>query len=135
MSVINHKIIIFFLLLFTSFAFSNDIQPNRINELFKELKKTKDEAKAKIIEKKIWNTWHNHPNDLNLTNKLELGMELMQYGDYGFALYVFNNIIVSDPNWSEAWNKRATLLFFMKDYEGSLRDIEKVVFRIKIGLF
>ena len=36
----------------------------------------------------------------------------MQYGDYNYALRVFDNIIVTDPQWSEAWNKRATVLFF-----------------------
>jgi len=127
MLVINHKIIILFLLFFTSFALAQKVQQNEIDELFKKLAKTKNETKAQIIEKKIWDAWHNHPNDLNLTNKLEFGMELMQYGDYKFALHVFNNIVVSDPSWSEAWNKRATLLFFMKDYEGSLNDIEKVL--------
>ena len=32
-----------------------------------------------------------------------------------------------DPEWSEAWNKRATLLFLMKDYQKSLDDISKVL--------
>ena len=52
----------------------------------------------------------------------------MHQGNFKFALQVFNNVIIeSDPSWSEAWNKRATLLFLMKEYQKSLSDIEIVL--------
>ncbi|KRO73655.1 MAG: hypothetical protein ABS02_04625 [Pelagibacteraceae bacterium BACL5 MAG-120813-bin20] len=51
----------------------------------------------------------------------------MYDGDYDYALKVFNNVIVTDPKWSEAWNKRATLFFFMKNFQDSLKDIEVVL--------
>ena len=51
----------------------------------------------------------------------------MYEGNYKFALKVFNNVIKTDPSWSEAWNKRATLLYFMKKYQRSLSDIDKVL--------
>ena len=51
----------------------------------------------------------------------------MYKGSYQYALHVFTNIIKSDPSWAEAWNKRATLLFFIKDYHGSLNNIDKVL--------
>ena len=51
----------------------------------------------------------------------------MQYGSYDYALKVFNNIIKTDPKWSEAWNKRATVFFLMNQYTKSLNDIEKVL--------
>jgi tetratricopeptide (TPR) repeat protein len=62
-----------------------------------------------------------------LTEKLEFGTELMQYGDYNYALKVFDNIIVSDPEWSEALNKRATVFFLMNQFKDSLVDIDKVL--------
>ena len=51
----------------------------------------------------------------------------MYEGSYKFALEVFNNVIKTDPSWSEAWNKRATLLYFMREYQRSLSDIDKVL--------
>jgi tetratricopeptide (TPR) repeat protein len=54
----------------------------------------------------------------------------MYEGSYNYALKVFNNIIETDSQWSEAWNKRATLLFFMKDFKRSLEDI-KIVLNIE----
>ena len=51
----------------------------------------------------------------------------MQYGDYNYALRVFDNVIVTDPKWSEAWNKRATVYFLMSQFTESLSDIDKVL--------
>ena len=51
----------------------------------------------------------------------------MQYGNYAYALKVFDNILKNDPEWSEAWNKRATVFFLMNQYAESLNDIEKVL--------
>ena len=51
----------------------------------------------------------------------------MNQGSYNYALKVFDNIIKTDPEWSEGWNKRATLLFLMNDLTGSLEDIKNVL--------
>jgi len=51
----------------------------------------------------------------------------MQYGNYDYALKVFDNILVTDPKWSEAWNKRATVFFLMSQFTNSLNDIDKVL--------
>ena len=98
-----------------------------LNKLFNELGKINNIEDGDILEKKIWAVWNKHPNQNNLTEKLELGTSLMYQGRYDYALKVFTNIINSDPKWSEAWNKRATLLFLMKDYQKSLDDISIVL--------
>ena len=48
----------------------------------------------------------------------------MYRGNYQFDLQIFTNIIHRDPGWSEAWNKRATLLYLMNDFQRSLKDID-----------
>ena len=105
----------------------HSLDTNKLNQLFFELKKNDDLKNADFLEKKIWAIWNKHPDDVKLTEKLKFGTELMYSGDYEYALTVFNNIINTDPNWSEAWNKRATLLYFMKKFEKSLADINKVL--------
>ena len=90
-------------------------------------KKLITSKKAELLEKKIWSIWHKHHSDIGLTEKLKFGTELMEYGSYDYALKVFDNIIVTDPKWSEAWNKRATVYFLMKKYKKSLDDIDKVL--------
>jgi len=126
--VIKYKFIIFFIFISISFAFAETYQSKKLDDLFNKLSKTKNDEDADILEKKIWTVWNKHPDNKNLTDKLELGTELMYDGSYQYALRIFTNIIKSDPSWSEAWNKRATLLFFMKDYQGSLSDIDKVLY-------
>ena len=43
------------------------------------------------------------------------------------AYETFTKTIKLDPNWSEAWNKRATVLYLMGKYELSQADIDKVL--------
>ena len=118
--------IIFFLFL-GFFLPAQSTQKNNLNNLFSQLKKVNDSIAAELLEKKIWSIWNKHPNDIRLTEKLELGTELMQYGSYDYALKVFDNILNSDPEWSEAWNKRATVYFLMNQFTDSLDDIDKVL--------
>ena len=120
---------IFLIILYISSFFSSAHSSQKIilNELFDKLGKINNAKKAQLLEKKILSIWNEHPNDIELTEKLEFGTELMQYQSYDYALKVFNNIIVTDPGWSEAWNKRATVFFLMKKYKESLSDIEKVL--------
>ena len=40
------------------------------------------------------------------------------------AYELFTKIIATEPDWSEAWNKRATVLYLMKRYQSSLDDIQ-----------
>ena len=43
------------------------------------------------------------------------------------AYETFSKVISLDPNWAEAWNKRATVLYLMGKYELSQADIDKVL--------
>jgi len=43
------------------------------------------------------------------------------------AYEIFSQIILVDPNWSEAWNKRATVLYILGRYEESQEDINEVL--------
>ena len=118
-------LIIFCISIFFSSAQSS--QENILNNLFTQLKKVNNSKSAALLEKKIWSIWNEHPTNNRLTERLEFGTELMQYGDYNYALRVFDNIIVTDPKWSEAWNKRATVYFLMSQFTESLNDIDKVL--------
>ena len=122
-----YKILLFFLFISSFFTYAQSSQKIILDKLFDQLIEVNDLKNAEILEKKIWAIWSKHPNDSRLTDKMEFGTELMQYGDYEYALKVFNNIIVTDPQWSEAWNKRATIYFLMNEFKNSLDDINKVL--------
>ena len=120
---------VFLLCLFLSSFFfpTQSSQENILSNLFNQLEKVNDSKSAALLEEKIWSIWNKHPTNNKLTERLELGAELMQYGDYNYALRVFDNVIVTDPKWSEAWNKRATVYFLMSQFKESLKDIDKVL--------
>jgi len=119
------SLIVFFISSF--FLSAQSSQENILNTLFNQLEKVNNSKSAALLEKKIWSIWNKHPTNNRLTERLEFGTELMQYGDYDYALRIFDNIIVTDPKWSEAWNKRATVYFLMSQFTNSLNDINKVL--------
>ena len=120
-------LILIFFIFFTSVSSENFEQRNKLNKLFYQLEKVNNYKTAAQLEKKIWSIWHKHHSNNKLTERLKFGSELMEYGNYNYALKVFDNVIATDPEWSEAWNKRATLFFLMKKYTESLGDIDKVL--------
>tara|TARA_B100000780_G_scaffold23998_1_gene15260 strand:- start:577 stop:1128 length:552 start_codon:yes stop_codon:yes gene_type:complete len=125
--VIIRKFLILFFIIISFVLPVHSSQTTELNQLFFELKRNDSLKNADLLEKKIWAIWNKHPENIRLTEKLELGTELMYSGNYNYALTIFNNILNTDPDWSEAWNKRATLLFFMKKFKKSLTDIDKVL--------
>ena len=121
------KIFLIVLCISSFFSVAQSSQENILNRLFNQLEKVNNQKSAALLETKIWSIWNEHPTNNKLTERLEFGTELMQYGNYNYALKVFDNIIVSDPEWSEAWNKRATVYFLMSQFTDSLYDIDKVL--------
>ena len=51
----------------------------------------------------------------------------MSQNRLGDAYIVFTEVIALDDKWAEAWNKRATVLYLMGEYEKSQKDIDKVL--------
>ena len=121
------NIFLIFLFLSSYFFSAQSSQKNILNDLFNKLEKIDNSKNAVLLEEKIWSIWNEHPTNNRLTERLEFGTELMQYGNYNYALKVFNNIIITDPKWSEAWNKRATVYFLMSQFANSLDDIDNVL--------
>ena len=92
------KVFILFLFIFSFVSSAQSSQKIILNNLFDQLQTINNSKSAALLEQKIWSIWNEHPNDFKLTEKLEFGTELMQYGDYNYALKVFSNILENDPN-------------------------------------
>jgi len=117
---------IFFIFLFSSSLFADD-NKKVIDELFIKLKSAANFEYSKKIEDKIWNLWITHPSKNNLTELLADGSSAMMDNEFTTAYDKFTEVIELDPNWAEAWNKRATVLYLMGKYELSQSDIDKVL--------
>ena len=119
------------ILILSLFFFNNvnaEERNNKLDKLFVELKNTKDLSSAQVIENEIWEIWSIHPSDdrrgFRLTELLIQGTRLMNMRELSKAYQIFTKVITVESDWAEAWNKRATVLYLMKQYESSLADIE-----------
>ena len=99
----------------------------KLDQLFKQLKKSSNASVAYEIEMKIWNIWSTHPTQDKLTLSLAKGSELMSQGKLENSYKIFSTIIEVSPSWAEGWNKRATVLYLMGKYQDSLNDINEVL--------
>ena len=123
---------IFLRMLIISLLFFSNVnaeeRSNKLDKLFIELKNSKNLSSAFAIEKEIQEIWLIHPSDdrrgFRLTELLIQGTRLMNVGELSKAYKLFTQIIATEPDWSEAWNKRATVLYLMNRYESSLDDIK-----------
>jgi len=99
-----------------------------IDFLFGALKAAPDDASAKAIEDRIWAVWTGAGNET--TNLLmSRAKKAADDKDYDLALRMLSAIIEIKPDFTEAWNRRATVYFLKKDYVNSIADIGKVLAR------
>jgi tetratricopeptide (TPR) repeat protein len=96
--------------------------------LFGALKAAPDEASAKHVEARIWAIWMQTPSDTAalLMLRAKAAMEAQQID---VALKLLDAIVKLRPDWTEAWNRRATLYYLKNDYARSLADIQQVLAR------
>ena len=119
------SLVILFYLLSQVNSLANE-RDTRLNQLFNELKANKSKV-AFIIEQEIWALWSTHPTDEKLTARLEEGSEFVRDQNYLKAKDIFTEVINLDQSWAEAWNKRATVLYLMGEFQKSQDDINQVL--------
>ena len=118
--------IVFFCLILNLSQVLADDRKNQLDKLFKELKIVNPVLTFEV-EQKIWKIWSTHPKRNKLTLMLSEGSDLVKKDQLNEAIKVFTKVIELDPNWAEAWNKRATALYFLGEFKKSQNDIDKVL--------
>ncbi len=100
----------------------------RLNELFERLAKAKDAPEAGSIADQINRIWRQSGSD---TADLLLARadKAMNDKKFDLGLDLLDSILALEPNWTEAWNRRATLHYMRDDYDGAMRDIAQVLRR------
>ena len=119
----NFLLIFFLFFIFTGNVFS-EIK-GKLDQLFIQLKS--NEKTTFEIEQEIWKLWNTHPNDKKLTKLLAKGSEYVNNHQFSEAIETFTDVINLDPKWAEAWNKRATVLYLIGEFQKSQNDIDKVL--------
>ena len=124
MKTIKYLFLIFFVFNFNSL--NAEDRDKQLDVLFDQLKSNNSNL-INETEQKIWKIWSTHPKDQFLTLKLAEGSKLVVNNELSKAIIIFTEVINKDPSWAEAWNKRATVLYMIGNYEESQNDINKVL--------
>ena len=94
--------------------------------LFAELRTTMDADRAADIEGRIWRLWSNSQTEA-ANEPFNDGVFLMSQGALLEAQAKFSKAIEIAPEFAEAWNKRATVLFYLGKTDESVRDIQRTL--------
>ena len=122
-----YKILSIVVFLFiTATTVSADQNDPRLNNLFKKLNQTENQEEIRDLIENIWDIWY-EVDDPKVIEYFEKGIQAMRISNYPLAVRFFNNLIEEDPNFAEAWNKRATVYFMMGDFDKSMQDIIKTL--------
>ena len=120
------KKIIFIIYILYSNVLIADERQSELDKLFNDLK-INNTSLSFETEQKIWKLWSTHPSDQKLTKMLSKGSDLVNNQKLNEAIIIFSKVIDLDPDWAEAWNKRATVLYLIGEYQESQNDIDKVL--------
>lgn len=103
-----------------------DQNDKRLNILFDKLIVTENQQEIRKLTNQIWNIW-NEIDDPKITRAFETGVQMMNLGYLPRAIDYFNEVLISKPNFAEAWNKRATAHFMMGNFDLSMQDISQTL--------
>jgi tetratricopeptide (TPR) repeat protein len=98
----------------------------RLDALFAQLKIAKDQDEGDAIVADIWKVWL-QSGSAEMDARMEQAVKLMAHGLLPLALGALDEIVAAAPQWAEAWNKRATVLFLLGEHDRSLADIDRVL--------
>ena len=94
--------------------------------LFAALAKASNAAEASGLVSQVWALWFRAPN-AEVAAIMEEALERRGKRDYPGAAEILDGLVDSAPEWAEAWNQRATIRYLLRDFEGSLADIDRVL--------
>ncbi|MBO6521172.1 MAG: hypothetical protein JJ900_09640 [Rhodospirillales bacterium] len=94
--------------------------------LFDELSKATSPEQAADTEREIWKIW-SLPDNRKASVPFAQGVVSMNAGQLKQALAYFSRAVREAPEFAEGWNKRATVAFYLGDYETSVHDIQKTL--------
>ncbi len=97
-----------------------------LDDLYGKLAASSDADEAKGLATLIGTIWMRSGSD---TANMLMGraVDAIEAKNYPLALQVLDRVVVLQPQWAEAWNKRASVRFFAGDLDGSMADVEHVL--------
>ena len=98
-----------------------------VDALMRSLRDPDVETRA-LAERSIWQVWARSGRP-EVDALYRIGIDEFERGQVDRAIETFTQVIALDPDFAEAWNKRATLWFVAGDLKRSLADCDEVMKR------
>lgn len=98
----------------------------RLDVLFAELKAAPTLAIGKAVERRIWIEWI-RSGDEEIDILMTAVILAMDARAFRPAIALLSRIVERKPDYAEGWNKRATLYYYMREYDKSLADIDRTL--------
>ncbi len=99
---------------------------NRLETLFGELKRERNERKAERIAARIFEEW-NRSGSASIDLMMQWSQKAMQEEKFDVALDFLDQVITLSPTYAEGWNRRATVHFMMRSFGKSMADIDRTL--------
>ncbi len=87
-----------------------------------------DQFVRAIAERSLWEVW-SRSGEREIDALFANGVQEMSEGLGEAAVRTFTRIIERKPDFAEGWNKRATVLYLLGEYQKSLADCDEVMKR------
>jgi predicted Zn-dependent protease len=100
--------------------------PRRLNALFVELQRFPARSDPEDTTDLIWALWIRHSNE-EAASSMNAAIEAMSAGAFDLARPLLDRLVSDYPDWSEAWNKRATIAYAEKRDSDALADMQRTL--------
>jgi tetratricopeptide (TPR) repeat protein len=98
----------------------------RLDKLFSDLKRERNEKAAERIAGNIWSEWF-QSGSASIDLMMLWSQKAMDNQKFDVALDFLDQVVTLQPGYAEGWNRRATVHFMMKNYGKSMSDIDRTL--------
>jgi tetratricopeptide (TPR) repeat protein len=96
------------------------------DEMFEKLHNAPSESEANDAAQDIWASWMESGSP-TVDMIMERGVDAQTVGDYETARAFYDRAIMIEPDYAEAWNRRATLFLNDENFPEALRDLNEAL--------
>ena len=98
----------------------------RLDALFAELKRERNERAAERISQRIWVEW-GKSGSASVDLIMQWSQDAVAKKKYDVALDLLDQVVTLTPTFAEGWNRRATVHFLMNNPAMSMADIDRTL--------
>ncbi len=98
----------------------------RIDTLYSELKRERNENAARRIANRIQGEW-NRSESAVVDLMMQWSQKAIEKKQFDVALDFLDQVTTLSPDYAEGWNRRATVHFLMGNFRKSMTDIDRTL--------